>query len=301
MSELSHSVFTPVQVRELDRRAIEDKGIPGYELMCRAGKSAFDAGLARFTQARHWLVMCGAGNNAGDGYVIARLARAEGCDVTVVALTDPLKLKSDARKAFEDFRAAGGETQPYDPVNCPAGDLIVDAMLGTGLQRDLEGAYLEAVEGVNRSAKLVLAVDVPTGLNSLSGQVMGAAVSADLTVTFVGLKQGLYLGDGPEYTGEILFDDIGVPAALAADLLPGFQLFNKSDLQKLLPPRGRNSHKGLFGHVLVVGGNTGMAGAARMSGEAALRSGAGLVSVATRAENTAAIASGRPELMVHGV
>jgi len=301
MSKLPYIAFTPDQVRELDRRAIQDHGIPGYGLMCRAGKAAFDAGLARFTQARHWLVMCGAGNNAGDGYVIARLARAAGCEVTVVAVTDPLRLKGDARKAFEDFRAEGGTTQPYDPVTCPAGDLVVDAMLGTGLERDLEGKYLEAVIGANQSGKPILAIDVPTGINSLSGELMGDAICAQMTVSFVGQKQGLYLADGPEYSGEVLFDDIGVPESLAADFQPSFRIFNQADLSKLLPVRPRQGHKGMFGHVLVIGGNKGMAGAARLAGEAALRSGAGLVSVATRDENVAAIVSGRPELMVTGV
>jgi len=301
MSELADKVYTPAQVRELDRRAIEEHGIPGYDLMCRAGQAAFDAGLARFTNARHWLIMCGAGNNAGDGYVIARLAMAAGCEVTVAAVTDPLRLKGDARKAFEDFRAAGGVTQSYDPVNCPSGDLLVDAMLGTGLERDLEGPYLEAVRGANESAKQVLAIDVPTGINSETGLVMGDAVSADLTVTFVGLKTGLFLGDGPDHCGEVLFNDIGVPAQLAADLLPGFRIYTEADFREQLPRRPRNAHKGMFGHVLVVGGNTGMGGAVRLAGEAALRSGAGLVTVATRAANVPVVTGGRPELMVQAV
>jgi hydroxyethylthiazole kinase-like uncharacterized protein yjeF len=298
MNLLSHFAYTPEQVRELDRRAIENHGIPGYELMCRAGQIAFDLGLARFTQARHWLVLCGAGNNAGDGYVIARLARAARCDVTVVAITDPLRLKGDARKAFEAFRAAGGETQAYDAVSCPAGDLVIDAMLGTGLQRDLEGAYLEAVNGVNQAGKPVLAVDVPTGINSIDGHVMGAAVLADMTVSFVGLKQGMFLGDGLNHVGELMFDGLGIPEQLATDLVPGLSVYNASMLHELLPPREPNSHKGMFGHVLLVGGNAGMGGAVRMSAEAALRAGAGLVSVATREANVAAVLSGRPELMV---
>jgi len=301
MSQLSDKAFTPEQVRELDRRAIEDHGIPGYELMCRAGQTAFESGLARFTQARHWLIMCGAGNNAGDGYVIARLARAAGCEVTVVAVTDPLRLKGDARKAFEDFRADGGVTQAYDPVNCPAGDLLVDALLGTGLQRDLDDLFLQAVDQANQSAKQVLAVDVPTGINAATGRVMGGAIKADMTVTFVGQKQGLYLAEGPEYCGEILFDDIGVPAELATDLKPAFNFFTKDDFAALLPARPRHAHKGMFGHVLVAGGNTGMGGAVRLAGEAALRTGAGLVSIATRAANVAAITGARPELMVHAI
>ena len=185
MSPWSHSVYSPSQVRELDQRAIAHLDISGYELMCRAGQYAFDMGLARFTQARHWLVLCGSGNNAGDGYVIARLARAAGVEVTVVAITDPLRLSGDACKAFEDFRAAGGETQAYDPVSCPAGDLVIDAMLGTGIDRDLEGPYFAAVNGVNLSGKPILAVDMPTGINGLTGEVMGVAVDADVSIEMI--------------------------------------------------------------------------------------------------------------------
>ncbi|MDG1463387.1 MAG: NAD(P)H-hydrate dehydratase [Gammaproteobacteria bacterium] len=298
MNLFSQFAYTPEQVRELDRRAIEDHGIPGYELMCRAGQIAFDLGLARFTQSRHWLVLCGSGNNAGDGYVIARLALAAGCEVTVVAITDPLHLKADARKAFEAFRAAGGETQAYDAESCPEGDLVIDAMLGSGLERDLEGSYLEAVNGVNQAGKPVLAVDVPTGINSLDGKVMGAAVRADVTVSFVGLKQGLFLGEGLNHVGELMFDGLGIPQQLAADLEPGLSVYHPDMLYELLPPRAADSHKGMFGHVLLVGGNAGMGGAVRMSAEAALRAGAGLVSVATREANVGAVLNGRPELMV---
>jgi NAD(P)H-hydrate epimerase len=269
--------------------------------MCRAGQATFEAGLARFTQARHWLVLCGAGNNAGDGYVIARLARAAGCEVTAVAVADPLRLKGDARKAFEAFRAAGGETQAYDPVNCPAGDLIVDALLGTGLDRELEGLYVDAVNGVNVSGKPVLAVDIPSGINALTGQVMGVAIRADITVSFVGLKLGLFLGDALNHVGDLRFADLGIDRELSADLLPAMLLCGSGDVQALLPPRKANAHKGHFGHVLAVGGNLGMGGAVRMSAEAALRSGAGLVSVATREANISAVLSGRPELMVRGV
>jgi len=301
MIPLSHSVYTPAQVRELERRAIEQHGISGYELMCRAGQAAFEAGLARFTQARHWLVLCGAGNNAGDGYVIARLARAAGCEVTVVAVADPLGLKGDARAAFEDFRAAGGAAKAYDPVTCPAGDLIVDALLGTGLDRDLEGLYFEAVNGINLAGKPVLAVDIPSGINGLTGEIMGVAVRADITVSFVGLKLGLFLSDGLNHVGELRFADLGIVRELSIDLLPALQLCGPGDVKALLPLREASAHKGKFGHVLAVGGNLGMGGAVSMAAEAALRSGAGLVSVATRQANTTAVLSGRPELMVRGV
>jgi NAD(P)H-hydrate epimerase len=174
-------------------------------------------------------------------------------------------------------------------------------MLGTGLDRPLDGNYLHAVETVAAAGVPTVAVDIPTGLNGTSGEVMGAAVTAELTVTFVGLKQGLYLGVGPDYAGEIRFEDLGVPPAVVGHVPPAMRIFSTADLAELLPPRAATAHKGRFGHVLVIGGNYGMGGAARLAGEGALRAGAGLVTVATRPENVATITGNRPELMSRGV
>ena len=176
-------------------------------------------------------------------------------------------------------------------------------MLGTGLQRPVTGEYLAAIEAVNAEARPVLALDVPSGLDSLSGEILGAAMWADLTVTFVGLKAGLYLGAGPEYCGEIEFAGLDIPASAVEQLeaAPLFSLYGRDDLLHLLPPRPADAHKGSFGHVLIVGGNRGMSGAVRLAGEAALRAGAGLVTVATRPEHALWMPLTRPELMSSGV
>ncbi len=294
-------IYTPAGVREMDRIAIEDQGIAGYALMSRAGAAAVADIRERFAGARHWCVVCGAGNNAGDGYVIARLGLGTGIDVTVVALTDPKKLGGDAQQAWQDFQAAGGCALSFEPSLLDRADVIVDALLGTGIDRPVSGPYGEAIEAINQASAPVVAIDVPSGLNGETGAVMGVAVSAVLTVTFVGLKQGFYLGDGPDQVGTICFHDLQIPADAVSRVAPTLRCFEVEDLAALMPPRRATDHKGRFGHVLIVGGNRGMGGAARLSGEAALRCGAGLVSVALHPDAVTAVAAGRPELMVRGI
>lgn len=301
MSTPSSLVFTPAQVRELDRIAIEEAGIAGAELMARAGACIFDVARRRYPRAHRWLVLCGAGNNAGDGYVVARLARQVGRQVTVVALSDPQRLSGDAAGAWRAFRDAGGTVSALETPLAGRADLIVDALLGTGLTRPVTGAWQQAIDAINAASVPVIAVDVPSGLCALTGQPLGAAVVADVTVTFIGRKLGLYVGAGPDHTGAIEFADLGVTTRQVARVTPVLRLFDATDQSRLLPRRGRSAHKGHFGHVLVVGGNTGMGGAARLAGEAAARSGAGLVSVATRPGNVAAMTAARPELMCRGV
>lgn len=302
MSEMSANVYEPRQVRELDRIAIEEQGTPGYELMTRAGQACFAAIRERYPAARRWQVLCGSGNNAGDGYVIARLARQSGIDVQLLAVSAPEDLGGDAATAWEDYRAAGGAAQEWTVAAAaePA-DLIIDALLGTGLERPLEGQYLAAVQAANQAAVPAVGVDIASGLHGKTGAIMVAAIQAELTVTFVGLKQGLFLAEGPAHSGEIVFADLGIEPVPDDRVAPTLKMFGYRELAELLPPRPRVAHKGNHGHVLVIGGNTGMGGAVRLAGEAALRAGAGLVSVATRAEHVPALLAGRPELMARGI
>lgn len=301
MSDLANLIYTPAQVREFDRIAISELGIPGYTLMSRAGQVIFDLACAHFPRARRWLIACGAGNNAGDGYVVARLAAAAGVQVTVAALSDPHRLRGDAASAWRDFQRSGGSVVQFSDGIGADVDLIVDALLGTGLERPVEGAWLHAIESMNSAGCPVIAVDIPSGLDGATGAVMGAAVHAAITVTFIGRKLGLYVGAGPDHAGETVFADLGVPLTVVGHATPALRLFAEQTLQELLPPRRRTAHKGHFGHVLLVAGNVGMGGAARLSGEAALRCGAGLTSVATQPVNVTALLAGRPELMAHGV
>jgi len=269
--------------------------------MERAGRSTFDAARAMFPGAHKLQVYCGSGNNGGDGYIVARLAREAGLEVAVCALREPAGLKGDAATAARLWQEAGGEVQPW-PQDClDDSDLVFDALLGTGLDREPAGDYGAAVNRINLSGKPVVAVDIPSGLNADTGVAMGRAVMADLTVTFIGRKRGLFTADGPDYAGEVIFSDLDTPQAVRDSEPNSGILIQEVFLQEVLPVRRRNSHKGSYGWVLGVGGNTGMSGAIRLAGEAALRSGAGKVTLATRSEHAGLVNQSCPELMVRGV
>ena len=216
-SHLPTALYRAAQVRELDRIAIQEAGIPSSTLMERAGTAAFSALRAHWTARRRIAVVCGVGNNAGDGFVLARLAGQAGLQVAVYQVGDAERLKGDALAAAEAWRAAGGSIQTF-AEGCLAGDcwadVVVDALFGTGLDREVEGSWRTAVEAMNGSGAPVLAIDIPSGLHADSGRVLGVAVKARVTVTFIGLKQGLFSGQGPDRCGDVLFDDLGVPPSI---------------------------------------------------------------------------------------
>lgn len=288
-------------MRDIDRTAIEDEGIPGYTLMTRAGAAAVRAARERFPDANRWQVICGAGNNAGDGYVVARLAAQEGLVVSAVALVDPESLTGDAATAYADFAAEGGIVMPWEGALDDEAGLLVDALLGSGLERGVSGEFAKAVAAMNAHRARVMALDIPTGVHGDTGQVMGTAVEADLTVTFVGLKAGLFAGEGAELCGSIVFDGLEVPEHCRPHGKAMSRRISSRVLRRCLKRRPRGAHKGDFGHVLIVGGGEGMPGAVRLAGEAALRAGAGLVSIATHPSHATVIVGSRPELMSHGI
>jgi len=301
MDSLPANIYSVAAVREIDRTTIEDHGVPGYTLMSRAGAAAVAEARTLFPDARRWQVVCGAGNNAGDGYVVARLAALEGVAVSVVALVDPGKLSGDAATAYSDFVAEGGTVVPWAGQLDGEADLLVDGLLGSGLERDVTGEFAEAVDAINAHRAPVLALDIPTGLHGDSGKVLGCAVRADLTVTFVGLKAGLFLGSGPDCRGKLRFAGLEIPAGYRQGIAPTFRRIDDALFSSALARRHRSGHKGDYGHVLIVGGGEGMPGAVRLAGEAALRCGAGLVSIATHPSHAALLVASRPELMSHGV
>ena len=172
------SLYHTDQVRALDRQAIDGHGLPGYTLMARAGEAAFEELHARWPAAGRIAVVCGGGNNGGDGYVVARLARAHDLDVVLLHLGDPERLRGDAAKAATDWRAAGGTVAPFNTVDLVGADIIVDALLGTGLERPVEGAWAEAIDAINASPAAVLALDIPSGLDADRGVPLGRAVCA---------------------------------------------------------------------------------------------------------------------------
>ncbi|MDD5463267.1 MAG: NAD(P)H-hydrate dehydratase [Methylococcales bacterium] len=297
MEKLPATLYRAAQVRELDRIAIRERNIKGYELMCRAGHEVFQCLRNEWPDAQSIAVFCGSGNNAGDGYIIAGLAREAGLQVTVYSLADPSNIKGDALTAYLKYREANGPVVTFQAGQTIEAEVIVDALLGTGLDRPVTGLYASAILAINQSNAHVVAVDSPSGLNADTGSVMGYAVKADCTVTFIGLKQGLFTGYAAEYCGELFYASLAVPDDIFQQVAPSAIRVVK----KPLPRRDRCAHKGNYGHVLIIGGDRGYSGAARLAGEAALRVGAGLVSVATRSEHAALMNLSRPELMCHGV
>jgi NAD(P)H-hydrate epimerase len=285
-------------VRALDRQAIDELGIPGYTLMKRAGEAALRYLRTRWPMAHRIVIVCGSGNNGGDGYVLARFAQAAGLTVTVLAGT-PGQPRGDARQACEDFRSSGGEVHRFAAARLAAGEVIVDALLGTGLAGPVRAELLTAIRAINDSGKPVFALDVPSGLDADAGTVLGEAIRAEATVTFVGLKTGLFVGEGPELAGTVFFDDLELSPG--PQVTPSLTRIVESEIRAALPRRARAANKGDFGRVLIVGSGSGMPGAARLAGEACLRVGAGLTTVAVAPENVAAIAAGRPELICVGV
>lgn len=290
-------LYSAAQIRQAERIAIEDLAIPGLQLMRNAGQAAFAELQRRWPDRRALTVFCGAGNNGGDGYVIARLALQAGYTVSIYAIADVGVLKGDAQTSYRDFLQAGGTIGKLTPDLAVRDGIIVDALLGTGLNREVSDNYSKAIAAINACGCPVLAVDVPSGLCADTGCVMGYAVKADITVTFIGLKPGLFTGQAADYCGEIVHADLAVPETVFAGIEPVARLLAKVSLSR----RPRGAHKGHFGHVLLIGGNLGYSGAIRLAGEAALRSGAGLVSIATRAEHSAMVNIGRPELMSQGI
>jgi ADP-dependent NAD(P)H-hydrate dehydratase / NAD(P)H-hydrate epimerase len=302
---LTTPVFTASQVRELERLATERYGIPSYELMTRAGAAALRTLLSHWPDASAVLVYCGSGNNGGDGYVLAKLAHEQGTAVQVLAVAAPERLKGDARRAYEDcaragvaverFPRAGGSGASFVP------DVVVDALLGIGADRPLEGVLADAVAAINSAEAPVLALDVPSGLDADSGWPFGHAVRAAVTLTFLGLKQGLYSGAGCDHAGRIELAGLELPNGADRGLTPPLLRLGLEEIERTLPRRARSAHKGTNGRLLLVGGGPSMPGAIRLAAEAALRTGAGLVYVATHADSVAAVLAGRPEVIARAV
>lgn len=296
MNNLPDKLYNVASVVKLEQIAINDYGIPAYELMKRAGQAVFDVLQTKYSHCSNVLVLCGAGNNAGDGYVVARLAIEAGFNVDVVSMIDPEKLKNEAQLAYRDWLKLAANTET-DLALSESADIIVDALLGTGLARDVSDSWAQWINAVNKSGKPVISVDIPSGLLADTGAIAGTAIEADTTVTFIGLKQGMFTAQAKDVCGDIVFNDLGVPAEAYSQVTCNTRLLQGVDYT-LLPARKPSSHKGRFGHVLIVGGNNGMPGAVILAATAALRTGAGLVTIIAAAKNQAAITAAVPEAMI---
>ncbi|WP_040482604.1 bifunctional ADP-dependent NAD(P)H-hydrate dehydratase/NAD(P)H-hydrate epimerase [Luminiphilus syltensis] len=312
-SQIERQLYTADQVRALDARAINQADVPGSVLMERAGAAAFRHLGDEWPNARVIHVICGTGNNGGDGWVIARLAADSGLQVSLTLIGDEGRIGGDAKTAYLRFIEAYPQIAirtelrlPPDPEAGPAAaptsdQVVVDALLGTGYRGALREAHRSVIARINDAGLPVLAIDCPSGLDASTGSIPEVAVKACLTVTFIGAKFGLYTGDGVDVVGEIREESLQVPAWVFDDPSPVAALMSLEHQRASLPKLPRSAHKGRRGHVLVVGGDYGFGGAAIMAAEAALRSGAGLVSLATRTEHLSAMMARQPEVMVTGV
>ena len=298
LEDLLHTTET---VKKIERTAIQKSGFSVAQLMARASKALLDELLQEFGEPRQLTVFCGTGNNAGDGYTIAALAVNEGISVRVVEVGDRSKMLPDvtharsiAEQAAVDF--CDGQT----PLDLDQG-IIVDALLGTGLRGELQQDYRRAIRQINDALLPVVAVDVPSGLNADTGAVADAAVMADLTVTFIAPKRGLFTGRAAVFCGEIIWHSLDLPNAGYSDYPPSAKLLDVDRALENLPMRAADAYKSQLGHVMVVGGDRGFGGAAIMAAQACLRVGAGLVSLATRPEHVAAMLVRQPEIMATAI
>jgi NAD(P)H-hydrate epimerase len=300
-------VLTAAEMREADRRTIEEVGLPGAVLMENAGTAAAGALRERFPAARRPVILCGKGNNGGDGFVIARRLLDLGPATLLVGTR--AEVRGDARLHMGAYERSGGVVVEVSdgaawaeqrPV-LERAEVIVDALLGTGLRQQPEGLVAQAIADVatwhERRGTPVVAVDIPSGLPSDTGEVAWRTIAATLTVTFAAHKYGLVLPPASDRVGEVRVVDIGIPEAVIRAVPPTLWLLDRTDAAQAWPPRPAGAHKGTFGHVLVIAGSVGKSGAAVLSALGALRAGAGLVTVATCQGALALVAQGRPELM----
>ena len=292
LSLVSPPLFTADDIREIDRHWAAAH--PDRPLMDRAGAAAAElAGTLSSESGDPVLILAGPGNNGGDALVAERFLSARGARVVMVSRADPARLPPDAARAWAAWRETGGTVLADIPPS-QRFSLVIDGLFGVGLARDVAGEEARWIAQVNAMACPRLALDVPSGLDSDSGQIRGCAVRADHTLTFLGLKPGLLTADGPDYAGELHLDTLGIdPTALPATA--GTAL-TQLEARHRLPARARNSHKGLYGHIGIIGGDTGMVGASLIAGRAALQFGAGSVTLGVL-DARIAVDYGEPRLM----
>ncbi|WP_375055832.1 NAD(P)H-hydrate dehydratase [Zobellella sp. DQSA1] len=291
---LTQSLWDSEQIREGERQAAASAGIALYELMSRAGLAVFELARRQWPQARHWWVFTGGGNNGGDGYVVARLARSAGIRVQLVQLGDADALAGDAALARDHYRADGGAIESLGALQGRP-DLVIDALLGTGLKGEVREAVRQHIRRINDTGAPVLSVDLPSGLCADTGRLLGETVRASLTLSFVGLKPGLLTGRGPDVCGRVCLADLGIQPRLQQ--VPVARLLHWEQERRALPTRRQGAHKGEAGRLLIAGGNEGMNGAVRLAGEAALRCATGLVRIVSHPAHAQLLNLHRPELM----
>jgi hydroxyethylthiazole kinase-like uncharacterized protein yjeF len=285
------------QVRTTEPKAAQIAGCTMFELMQRAGEAAFKVLKQKWPKVQNILVVAGNGNNAGDGYVLAKLAKQQGFNVVVICEQPKRELAGDAKQAQLGWQKLGGETQQFTELDYTQFDVIVDALLGTGVTGEVKPAFQAVIQQINQTDIPVLSIDLPSGMFANTGQALPICVNANVTITFIATKPGLVSGIGKEFCGKLMFDDLGVGKEFFGIARSEAQLVNWPMLQPL-QTRPVHGHKGSFGKLLCIGGNQGMAGAIRLSAESALRCGVGLVKVYCHESSSMGISAGRPEIML---
>lgn len=296
----SGHLYAREATRALEAAAVAHLGGDGFALMSRAGQAAWRELLRRWPQARKIVVLCGPGNNGGDGYVLARHGLESGRRVTVLRLPGHAPQDELAERACREYVVAGGGVEEFEG-RLPTAEIWVDALFGIGLSRPLEADAVRLVEAINASGVPVLALDAPSGVDTDTGAVPGAAIRAQGTVQFIGAHVGLHTGAALDWAGELSVATLDLPEQLLAEVQAAAVCLRAEDLAGCFPPRCRGAHKGDAGYLLCVGGDEGTGGAVLLTAEAALRCGAGLVAVATRAAHVAAMLARRPEVMARAV
>jgi hydroxyethylthiazole kinase-like uncharacterized protein yjeF len=280
----------------LDKMAVELDGLSEIELMQRAGTRVWQVIKARWGSHLDTItVFVGRGNNGGDGFVVALQASAAGLSVQLISHGDLAGQPSTAAQFRQQWLQAGGSIEIWQH-QVIRGQVIVDGLLGIGLSRPLDEGYISLINTINQNAAHTVTIDIPSGLSTDTGIAQPVAVIANVTITFFARKTGQYLADGPDICGDIIVDELGISAGTLSKVLPALEVIDENYI--LLPiKRLRNSHKGLFGHVLVIGGDKGMSGAALLAAQTALRAGAGVVSVLVHPDCVHQLST-KPELMV---
>ena len=307
MNQLYEPLFTSVQARKIDQQLIKRSGIAADQLMQYAAQACLDEIKRSYPHAKSITLLAGAGNNGGDAYALACLLHRTPCTLRVFSLSGGHSSQAVAERARRAYLALGGVIEEELDESClDKTQLIVDALFGVGLNRPLNQKACDWIRAVNKTPTPVLSLDVPSGLNADNGAEMPLAVEAEVTVTFIVRKRGLYTAAGRDRCGIIVFDDLLHRRGKAASKFTDWGsasawLLDSAQPPPKRPPRPNNSHKHDYGHVLVIGGDSGMGGAALLAAEAALRSGAGLVSLATRAEHLSACLARCPAVMVHAI
>lgn len=300
MLNLPHDLYTAKQTRELDLLVTEQHNVSTAKLMARAGSAALTSIKNHWPQAERLLIVSGTGNNGGDGFELARQALELNYRVVVYQVGND-EMSNETAAAREALLATGTEIQQFEDT-LPSTDVIIDALLGTGLNRPVEDDYKLAIEAINKNKRApVLSLDIPSGLQADTGSAMDIAVRATICLSFIGLNKGLFIGEGPNFSGTVCFDSLQIPSALYKQFTPIARRVSLENDGALLAPRERTGHKGLYGHLLIIGGDHGMPGAARVAAEAGARVGAGLISIGTREVHSPILNQARPELMCYGV